>query len=232
MGHVWRSGGRHRLSRPPKPRTPSPRVPRPRPPKGGGRVILFNKPYGVLSQFTDGAQADAPRATLSGYVDVPGVYPAGRLDRDSEGLLLLTDDGRLQARIADPRHKMAKTYWAQVEGLPGFTLFTSKPATDVSYIAHARKLGAKIPVGLTAEGSEELCEVHEEAVEAYQPDFVSYGIDDLPNRFVGEFRKTGKPVITWTIRSPEAAAKSALYADQITFEGFLPPLPEPDQALD
>ena len=96
----------------------------------------------------------------------------------------------------------------------------------------ARKLGAKIPVGLTAEGSEELCEVHEEAVEAYQPDFVSYGIDDLPNRFVGEFRKTGKPVITWTIRSPEAAAKSALYADQITFEGFLPPLPEPDQALD
>ena len=81
------------------------------------RLILFNKPYGVLSQFTD-AGSDTARATLSEYVQVPGVYPAGRLDRDSEGLLLLTDDGRLQARIADPRFKLPKTYWVQVEGEP------------------------------------------------------------------------------------------------------------------
>ena len=81
------------------------------------RLILFNKPYGVLSQFT-GARSPTPRATLSQYIDVPGVYPAGRLDADSEGLLLLTDDGRLQARIADPRFKLAKTYWVQVEGDP------------------------------------------------------------------------------------------------------------------
>ncbi len=80
------------------------------------RLILFNKPYGVLCQFTDRGTAGAARPTLSDYIDVPGVYPAGRLDLDSEGLLLLTDDGRLQARIADPRFKMAKTYLVQVEG--------------------------------------------------------------------------------------------------------------------
>ncbi|MFM5885810.1 MAG: pseudouridine synthase [Novosphingobium sp.] len=79
------------------------------------RLILFNKPYGVLCQFsTDGS--DTP--TLADYVRVPGVYPAGRLDTDSEGLLLLTEDGRLQARIADPRFKLAKTYLVQVEGEP------------------------------------------------------------------------------------------------------------------
>lgn len=81
------------------------------------RLILFNKPYGVLSQFTDKGNADSARPTLSGYIDVPGVYPAGRLDLDSEGLMLLTDDGRLQARIADPRHKLPKTYLVQVEGV-------------------------------------------------------------------------------------------------------------------
>lgn len=79
------------------------------------RLILLNKPYGVLSQFTDRGTEGA-RATLSDHVALPGVYPAGRLDRDSEGLLLLTDDGRLQAHIADPRFKLAKTYFVQVEG--------------------------------------------------------------------------------------------------------------------
>ena len=82
------------------------------------RLIAFNKPYGVLSQFTDKGNADSPRATLSGHIDLPGVYPAGRLDRDSEGLLLLTDDGKLQARISSPRFKTEKTYLVQVEGLP------------------------------------------------------------------------------------------------------------------
>lgn len=80
------------------------------------RLILLNKPYGVLSQFTDAGTAGSPRPTLSAFVAVPGVYPAGRLDQDSEGLLLLTDDGLLQARIANPKFKLPKTYLVQVEG--------------------------------------------------------------------------------------------------------------------
>ena len=81
-------------------------------------LVLFNKPFGVLSQFTDSGNADSPRPTLSNYIDQPGVYPAGRLDRDSEGLMLLTDDGRLQSRISHPKFKAPKTYWVQVEGRP------------------------------------------------------------------------------------------------------------------
>jgi len=77
-------------------------------------LILFNKPFNVLCQFTD----DSGRDTLATYIKTPKVYPAGRLDYDSEGLLLLTDSGPLQARIADPQHKMKKTYWVQVEGHP------------------------------------------------------------------------------------------------------------------
>ena len=99
-------------------------------------LVLFNKPYGVLSQFTPEGKWRA----LAEFIPVKGVYVAGRLDADSEGLLILTDDGQLQAKIADPKHKLEKTYWAQVEGVPdeaaldrlraGIALsdFTAKPA--------------------------------------------------------------------------------------------------------
>ena len=99
-------------------------------------LVLFNKPYGVLSQFTP----DGKWRALNEFITVKNVYVAGRLDADSEGLLILTDDGKLQAKIADPKHKLEKTYWAQVEGVPdevaldqlraGIKLsdFTAKPA--------------------------------------------------------------------------------------------------------
>jgi 23S rRNA pseudouridine2457 synthase len=100
------------------------------------RLILFNKPYGVLSQFTDRGTT-SPRPTLSDFIAVPGVYPAGRLDRDSEGLLLLADDGKLITRIASPKFKMPKTYLVQVEGEP-----------DAAALAKLRK-GIRLNDGLT-----------------------------------------------------------------------------------
>ncbi len=78
------------------------------------RILLFNKPYWVICQFS----RDGVHPTLADYIALPGFYPAGRLDTDSEGLLLLTDDGVLQHRITDPKHKLPKTYWVQVEGVP------------------------------------------------------------------------------------------------------------------
>jgi 23S rRNA pseudouridine2457 synthase len=84
-----------------------------------GRILLFNKPFGVICQFS----RDGLHPTLADYIPVPDFYPAGRLDTDSEGLLVLTDDGQLQHRITDPKHKLPKTYWVQVEGVPDETAF-------------------------------------------------------------------------------------------------------------
>lgn len=100
------------------------------------RVILLNKPYGVLCQFTTDASG---KPTLADFVRVPDVYPAGRLDADSEGLVVLTADGALQARITSPRRKLAKVYWAEVEGVP-----TSE---QVERIAAGMRLGD----GMTAQ---------------------------------------------------------------------------------
>lgn len=97
------------------------------------RVLLFNKPFQVLSQFS----AVAGKQTLADYIDVPGVYSAGRLDFDSEGLMLLTDDGALQARISNPRYRQAKIYLAQVEGIPD------------SEAVQALSAGVKLKDGLT-----------------------------------------------------------------------------------
>lgn len=81
---------------------------------GMPRLILFNKPYGVISQFSD----DGTHKPLKDYIPITGFYPAGRLDTDSEGLLILTDDGMWQHKLSHPRHKQPKTYWVQVEGIP------------------------------------------------------------------------------------------------------------------
>ena len=80
-----------------------------------GSILLFNKPFGVICQFS----RDGMHPTLADYIPLPDFYPAGRLDTDSEGLLVLTDDGQVQHRITDPEHKLPKTYWVQVEGVPG-----------------------------------------------------------------------------------------------------------------
>ena len=115
-------------------------------------ILLFNKPYGVITQFS----ASGGKPTLKDFIPVPAVYPAGCLDTDSEGLLILTDDGRAQARISDPRHKLPKTYWVQVEGAPadvdleplrrGIELrdFTALPA-EVSLIAQPEGLWPRDP---------------------------------------------------------------------------------------
>lgn len=79
-----------------------------------GSILLFNKPFGVICQFS----RDGMHPTLADYIPLPDFYPAGRLDTDSEGLLVLTDDGQMQHRITDPKHKLPKTYWVQVEGVP------------------------------------------------------------------------------------------------------------------
>ncbi|MCB1739529.1 MAG: pseudouridine synthase [Gammaproteobacteria bacterium] len=103
-------------------------------PKAPVRLIAFNKPYGVLCQF----RAQAGKVTLASYIDIPGVYPAGRLDEDSEGLLLLTNDGRLQHRLSHPRHKLDKTYLVQVERMP-----------DAKALEALRR-GVRIKTGMTA----------------------------------------------------------------------------------
>lgn len=81
-------------------------------------IVLFNKPYNVLSQFTDSGEQNSQRQTLKDYIDVPDVYAAGRLDRDSEGLLLLTNNGQLQNKLTSPDKNISKTYWVQIEGIP------------------------------------------------------------------------------------------------------------------
>jgi 23S rRNA pseudouridine2457 synthase len=102
------------------------------------KIVLFNKPFNVLSQFTDKGTEGSQRKTLSEFIDVPDVYAAGRLDKDSEGLLVLTDNGKLQNKIASPRFRTQKTYWAQVEG--------TATATEID----ALRKGVRLKDGQTA----------------------------------------------------------------------------------
>jgi 23S rRNA pseudouridine2457 synthase len=104
-----------------------------------GKIILFNKPYGVLCQFSP----SPTRPTLKNFIRIPQVYAAGRLDSDSEGLVVLTDDGALQHRISDPRHKLSKTYWTQVEGVP--------TGDALAQLAHGIDLGKFVTLPATAE---------------------------------------------------------------------------------
>ncbi len=105
-------------------------------------ILLFNKPFGVICQFSQ----DGMHPTLADYIPVPEYYPAGRLDTDSEGLLVLTDDGQLQHRITDPKHKLPKTYWVQVEGVP-----------SVSALAQLQQ-GVKLKDGITLPAQAKLME--------------------------------------------------------------------------
>jgi 23S rRNA pseudouridine2457 synthase len=114
-------------------------------------LLLFNKPFNVLCQFSDSEN----RCTLADFIDIKGVYPAGRLDRDSEGLVLLTDDGSLQHQISHPSHKMTKTYWVQVEGKPnnraikklcsGILLKDGKTAPAKAHLLHEPELWPRNP---------------------------------------------------------------------------------------
>ena len=99
-------------------------------------LIIFNKPCGVICQFSPHVK----HPSLKDYIDAPGFYPAGRLDTDSEGLLLLTDDGRQQARIANPRFKLTKTYWAQLEGSPDDERLAllQRPLDLGDFVAHGK----------------------------------------------------------------------------------------------
>lgn len=108
-----------------------------------------------------------------------------------------------------------------LELLAGYTGPVAIMSFNHWLLKDARDLNCQVPLGLTAEGNDDLFDIHTKAVETYNIDFISYGIDDLPNRFASNFKKTGKPIITWTIRTKEQITKSAKYADQITFEGFL-----------